>query len=63
MLMLFERNVFYDRFQTCGHFNKDEISFLKSQGYKEVWRESTERNKNGIRIDRRVRNDKYRRDC
>lgn len=53
MLMLFERNVYYDRFQTCGHFNRDEINFLKSQGYREVWRESVERNKNGIPIDRR----------
>lgn len=55
MLILFERNVYYDRFQTCGHFNREEIAFLKSQGYREVWREPVERNRNGIPIDRNVR--------
>lgn len=53
MLVLFERKTYYDHFQTCGHFNRKEVAFLRSQGYKEVWRESVELNRNGIPIDRR----------
>lgn len=52
MMRQFERKGSFDKHIVFGHFTRDEIVYLKNNGYEETWRENVERNKNGIRVER-----------